>query len=432
MLGLLVVLLLLLLVGGGGFMMWQYRRMQVMRAEAMVMEMRAREEAEVAREQAELARLEGIEAARRNEQPVEDLPGKGRPAAAAVLKRGLALCGEGKVNDGLLWFARGLEEAGDDADLQRPFRANLAAWGQEPPASRELFRQKGAVTALAFGPDGKVVLTGGEDGTARAWQADDGKAVAEAPPAEGKVTAVGFGAGGKEWLAADNGGEVRRLDPATSKPVGEPLEPPGAVLAMTAKADGKLMMCGTCEQGVWLSPEGQRRGAKKLVAPESAVLSAALGPDAAKVLTGHDDRTACLWGANGKALGDLLPHDAAVRAVAVSADGRLLATAAGKVVRLWDAVLHQPIGRPLAHDADVLSLAFSPDGKRLLSGDQAGAVRQWPVPAPLEGEAPRLMAWAEVTAGAHLDAAGAVQPLDVAARTERRRQLEALGGPPTP
>jgi hypothetical protein len=425
---LLALVLLLVLVGGGGVLVWQTRQA---RMQAMIAEEQAREDAELARVQAD--EVLAAQRARRKEDPrVQDLLRQGQPhPATPLLEEGLKACAKGQVNEGLLWFARGLEQSGNDANQQRLFRASLAAWGLPQPPPRPLFRQKGAVTALAVSPDGKTVLAGGEDGSARAGVIDGGKAGGEAPPGGAKAGAVGFGEGGKEWLVAA-GAEVRRIDPATGRPAGEPAESPGDVLAMAPASDGKMMMCGTCDQGVWLSEGGQRQGATKLFTPESPMVSVALGPDAKMIFTGHEDRTARLWGADHKPAGGPLPHDGPVRAVAVSADGTLLATAAGKAVWLWDTATRQPIGPPQVHEADVVSLAFSPDGKALLTGDGAGAVRLVTVPAPLGDDVRRLKLWAEVTAGAELDAAGKARPLDEATRRQRRQQLQELGGPPKP
>ncbi len=429
--GLLVALLLILLAGGGGFMMWQARRSRMMavqaelaRTDAIIreMEVHTREAEDMAREAA--AKLP-------KDQPVEDLlHPRGQHPAEPALKQGLTLCGQGQINEGLLWFVRGLEQSGDDAALQRVFRANLAAW-DETHGSRKLAQQKGAVTALALSPDGKLVLTGADDGAARAWQTEGGQPAGESMPAEGKVTALGFGAGGKEWLVA-NETASRRIDAATGKPIDEPVEPPGTILAIGVKADGQVMMFGTCEQGTWLAPDGGRAGVKKLFTAPSPVLSAALGPDVQVVLTGHDDQQARVWGARGKPLGNPLPHAAPVGAVAVSADGKLFATGAGQTAHLWDAATHQPIGRPLAHEADVLAVAFTPDGNGLLTGDQAGSVRRWEVPAPLAGDVRRLKLWVEIRAAKELDGAGTARPLNQAALMDRRQKLQAAGGPPKP
>jgi WD40 repeat protein len=427
---LLLAVVLVLLIGGGGVVFWGMRAAQMRRAMAMEAELRAMEEAEMARAKAVEAEAEAQAARHQNEQKVEDLlhPHKQHPAEE-FLKQGLSLCGKGQINEGLLWFVRGLEQSGDDAALQRVFRANLAAW-DDTRAGTKLAAQKGAVTALALSPDGKLVLTGSADGSARACQTD-GQPAGEALSGEGKVTALGFGAGGKEWLVATEMGS-RRLDSATRKPLDEPLESPGTVFAIGAKADGQVMMFGTCEQGTWLAPDGGQEGVKKLFNAESPVLSAALGRDVQLILTGHEDHQARVWDGRGKPAGAPLPHEAPVGAVAVSADGKWLATGAGQTVHLWDAATHQPVGRPLVNEADVTALAFTPDGGALLGGDQNGALRRWAVPAPVEGDAARLKLWAEVRAGKALDAAGKARPLDDKALQERRQKLQAAGGPPKP
>lgn len=77
-------------------------------------------------------------------------------------------------------------------------------------------------------------------------------------------------------------------------------------------------------------------------------------------------------------------HTSTIKAVAVSPDGRTIATGAvDGSLRLW----HRRTGRPLADLlADLLAagpqvngLAFSPDGLHLASCDHAGGVRLWPM-----------------------------------------------------
>jgi hypothetical protein len=168
--------------------------------------------------------------------------------------------------------------------------------------------------------------------------------------------------------------------------------------------------------------------------------SAAFSPDGQTILTGSDDRTARLWdAATGRPVGAPLEHPGLVFAVAFSPDGRtILAGGSEMGARLWDAATGCPIGPPLPHPARpsralavpaVRSLGFAADCRSLFTSDPSMA-RAWDAPLPLPDDLPRLSAWVEAATGLALDERGVVRVLDRDARLERRRRLEALGGPP--
>jgi WD40 repeat protein len=73
-------------------------------------------------------------------------------------------------------------------------------------------------------------------------------------------------------------------------------------------------------------------------------------------------------------------HEGWARAVAVSADGKTLATAGrDRTVRLWNADDGKKLAELTGHNEDVFCVAFHPDGKSLVSGDQKGGLRHWDV-----------------------------------------------------
>jgi WD40 repeat protein len=129
------------------------------------------------------------------------------------------------------------------------------------------------------------------------------------------------------------------------------------------------------------------------IASEVAAHANGLGAVAARLqgdllVTGGLDGTAKLFDAEGRAL-VTLPHKGGwVEKVAWSPDGTLVATACGKVVRVWHAD-----GRPFLetepHESTVTDLAFSPDG-RTLATCCYGGVRLWPLAS---GEGARHFAW---------------------------------------
>lgn len=75
-----------------------------------------------------------------------------------------------------------------------------------------------------------------------------------------------------------------------------------------------------------------------------------------------------------------------LRAIAVDAAGKLLATGEGdNVIRLWDLATGLKRGELAGHSGAILSLDFSPDGKWLASGSEDTTILLWDLPSALRG-----------------------------------------------
>jgi WD40 repeat protein len=115
------------------------------------------------------------------------------------------------------------------------------------------------ITAAAFSPDGKTILTGSKDGTARLWDAATSKPAHTPFAHRGPVLAVAFSPDGKTALTATRDQTVWLWDVATGKPVGPPLPCGGAesegALTAAFRPDGKAVLAGTQDRALlWAVP----------------------------------------------------------------------------------------------------------------------------------------------------------------------------------
>ena len=115
---------------------------------------------------------------------------------------------------------------------------------------------------------------------------------------------------------------------------------------------------------------------------DDAVMGVALGPDGL-VATASRDHTARLWGADGSER-RRFAHDDWVIAVAVSADGRRVATGCRDLTaRVWDAASGAEVAR-LALGAMPWAVALDAGGGLLTAGCADGTARVWDVAAGCE------------------------------------------------
>jgi WD40 repeat protein len=109
---------------------------------------------------------------------------------------------------------------------------------------------------------------------------------------------------------------------------------------------------------------------ERMVLPHSdSVICIAFAPDG-KTLVSSGDESIRLWDvASGKEKAPLTRGRSSAKAVAVSPDGKLLASGNwDTTVRLWDSANGAEIATLAGHTGPLLTVAFSPDGSLLASG----------------------------------------------------------------
>lgn len=268
------------------------------------------------------------------------------------------------------------------------------SYAAEKPERPELFWQTGhtaAVCALTFSPDGRQVLTGGMDRTARLWDAVTGREIRCFRGHAQTVLSVAFSPDGRRALTGGLDQTARLWDATTSKEIRRFRVKTDwcVIFAVAFSPDGgHVLTAGTDNLArLWNAETGDE--VRTFRGHAACVNAAVFSADGSKVLTGSQDGTARLWNAaDGREIrkfGDVQSSGGRpvlakiVFSVALSSDGRRALTGNGdKTARVWDAdsgeLLHTWQG-----NERVYSVRFSPDGKLAAAACLDGVTGLWDV-----------------------------------------------------
>jgi len=225
-----------------------------------------------------------------------------------------------------------------------------------------------AVESVAFSPDGKYVVSGSWDNTARVWETATGNEIARMTH-DDKVSSVAFSPDGKFVVSGSWDNTARVWETATGNEIAR-MTQDRSVFSVAFSPDGKFVVSGGADNSVrvWETATGNEI-ARMTHGPE--VYSVAVSPDGKYVVSGGYDGTARVWEtATGNEIARMT-HDGWVSSVAFSPDGKFVVSGSQDsrdgTARVWETATGNEIAR-MTYDGWVDSVAFSPDGKVVVSG----------------------------------------------------------------
>lgn len=255
-------------------------------------------------------------------------------------------------------------------------------WSLQTGAERISFSPNGIVASAGFSPDGKHIVTGSWDNSARVWNAESGQAELKLTGQhEGFVNSAVYSPDAAT-IATASDDKTAVLWNAGSGAVERVLKGhAAAVRSAVFSPDGKRLLTASTDKTARLWDVATGAEIRKFEGHAWGVLSAAFSADGSKVITGSEDNTARVWNVDGNEPPLVLAgHTAAVSSVAFLPDARGSRVITGSfdyTAKLWDGVTGKEILTLKGHSQEVTCVNASPSGRYLLTGSRDGTALVW-------------------------------------------------------
>ncbi len=251
-----------------------------------------------------------------------------------------------------------------------------------------------AFFAVTFSPDGKTLLTGGQDSTWRFWDPATGKELRRFALGTKNAVVFAFSPNGKTMAVA--GPAIRLFDVASGKEISKLVAHQNAIYSAIIAMDGRTVVTATVDQGIILWDPATGRERARLDADASDGMALASMDGTSTLISSGSDKIIRVWDLpTGKEQRHFQGPASGYRLLDVSPDCKTIALAGTrKTVTLVDIGTGKQLRELTEHKVWVSGAAFTPDGRTLVVWCGDHTAHLWDLPT---GRKLRQFSFVEVT-----------------------------------
>jgi serine/threonine protein kinase len=316
-----------------------------------------------------------------------------QPPKRGVSRRAviLGLAGLVAAGSGLTWLALSQKHSTSDVGLT-PVTTTPAHSTPAPPQHTSptpsisvgtllltYHGHSGSVGAVAWSPDGQRISSGGNDGTAKVWDATSGNTLVTYNGHSGPVESVDWSPDGHRIVSGGDDNTVQVWDASNGNTIYNLRGHTEQVWAVEWSPDGNYIASASNDHTVrvWSASSG---GLVNIYRRHTdLVYTIAWSPDSKFIASGSNDKTAQVWEPiTGNLIYTYAGHTSLVTTVSWSPDGTRIASGSrDKTVQIWDSTSGNNIVTYHGHTHQVNTAAWTKDGMLIASASNDVTVQIW-------------------------------------------------------